>query len=106
MLPTEVPPYFWTISAMTAFGPRRHDAGAGAGRSQPPEGERRVGAAETEYVRQRGADSHPAGLVRHEVEVAARIAVEKICRRRRDLVAQGEHGGHRLEPPRVAQQSA
>ena len=42
--------------------------------------------------------------VRHEVEIALRVPVEQIRRRRRDLVAQRQHREHRFDAARRAQQ--
>src|SRR5207237_5432180 len=83
-LPTEVPPYFWTISAIRSRG---RD-------SQRAERECRVGAAEAEGVGQRGTDRHPARRIGHEVEIAARILLEQVRRRWRDLIAQRKHREH------------
>src|SRR5258708_3831932 len=76
--PIDVPPYFWTISAI--------------GSLEQSKSQRRVGAAEAEGVGQRRADLHRPCAVRHEVEIAFGVLVEQVCRRRRHLVAHGEHG--------------
>src|SRR6476661_7644507 len=82
--PTDVPPYFWTMSD-TAL------------RVERAECDRRVRAAESERVRQRGADLHRTRDARHEVEVAFRIDVDEIRRRRCDLVAKGQRREHGLD---------
>src|SRR4051794_38672869 len=91
-LPTDVPPYFWTMRLMPCA------------RSHRAKHERRVRAAESEGVRERDADGHPACDVRHEIEIALRILPEEIRGRRRDLVAHREHGEDRLDATRRAEQ--
>src|SRR2546423_1432685 len=100
MLPTDVPPYFWTIRGM-----RRWLAGAVRG-SDRAERERRVGAAEAERVRQCGADAHAPRGIRDEVEIALRVLLEQVRRGRRGLVAQRERGEHGLDAAGGAEQVA
>src|SRR5215472_17593036 len=88
VLPTEVPPYFWTISATSDLAKR----------------DRRVGAAEAKGIGQRRADLHLARLDGHEVEVAQRILLEEVRGRRRDLIADREHREHSFDRRRRAQQ--
>src|SRR5205085_5498697 len=93
-VPTEVPPYFWTIRAMTGA----------TSRSDRAEGERGVRPAEAEGIRQRRADGHFARSVRHEIQVALRVLLEQIRRGRRDLIAQRQRGEHGLDAARGAEQ--
>src|SRR5690349_12346392 len=88
-LPTEVPPYLWTISATISDG---------------AEHQRGVGAAEAERVGQRRADLHVARRIRHEVEIALRILLEQVRRGWCNLVAQRQRGEHRLDAARGAEQ--
>src|SRR6476619_3227649 len=91
-VPTDVPPYFWTISD-TRSGRRA-------------KGDRRVRAAEPERVRQRGPDRHRPREARHAVEVALRVDVDQVRSRRRDLMAYCERGEDRLDAGRGAKQMA
>src|SRR5437667_6713162 len=95
VLPIDVPPYFWTIRAMLSCPGRE---------SQRAERDSRVGPAEAEGVGQRGADRHAACRVGNEIEIAARILVEQVCRGRRYLVPQRKHGKDRLDGRRSAEQ--
>src|SRR6267143_3452663 len=61
------------------------------------EGQRRVGAAEAEGVRQRRLDVLLARLVRDVVEVAVRVGRLVVDRRRQHAVMQREHRGDRLD---------
>src|SRR5260221_10470341 len=88
--PTDVPPYFWTISAIAAAERAEHERG--------------VGAAKAERIGHRTSDLHLARDKRHEVEIAVWIDVDEVGRRRRDLVAQREHGEHGLDAAGGAQQ--
>src|SRR5437899_4260557 len=97
MLPTDVPPYFWTIRAMALAALR-------ALASQRAEHDGRVGAAEAERVGHRGGDPHLPRLARHEIEVALRILLKQVRRRRRNLVADREHREHRFDARRGAQE--
>src|SRR6516225_7888799 len=90
MLPTEVPPYFWTMSATSDLA----------------KSDRRVGAAEAEGVGQRRADLHLARRVGHKVEIALRVLLEEIRGRRCDLIADGEHREYRLDRCRRAKEMA
>src|SRR5205085_5970569 len=90
MLPTDVPPYFWTIRAMRGWL-----AGAVRG-SHRAERECRVGAAEAERVGKRAADPHAPRGIGDEVEIALRVLLEQVRGGRRDLVAQRERGEHGL----------
>src|SRR5512143_4120747 len=103
-LPTDVPPYFWTIRAIVyAAGV---EGSLAPGSRDAAEGERRVGAAEAERVGERAADRHRTGGQRHEIEVALRILVEQVRRGRRDLVAQRKRGEHGLDATRGPEQVA
>src|SRR5260221_4712063 len=88
--PTDVPPYFWTISAIAS--------------AQRTKYERRIGAAEAERIGHCTRDLQLARSERHEVEIALRIDVDEVGRGGRDLVAQREHGEHRLDAAGSAQQ--
>src|SRR5512146_1643367 len=81
--PTDVPPYFWTISTTSTL--------------EGGERDRRVGAAEAERIRDRRADLHRPRNERDEIQVALRIDVDQVRGRRRDLVADREHGEDRLD---------
>src|SRR6266568_9452144 len=74
--------------------------------SQRAKRDGRVGAAETEGVRERRADGHLARGVGNEVEVAAWILLEQVHGWRRDLVAQCEYGEHCLDGRCRAEQMA
>src|ERR1700687_2486082 len=63
-----------------------------------------IGAAEAEGIGQRGADLHVARDVWNKIEIAFGIAMEKVRRRRRDLIAYRKHGEDRLDTPRGAKQ--
>src|SRR5215470_2567314 len=90
VLPTEVPPYFWTISATVA--------------SELAERDGRVGPAEAEGIGQCSANLHPTRRVRHEVEIAARILLEQVRCRQCDLIADREHGEDPFNRRRGTQQ--
>src|SRR5512142_3462548 len=81
--PTDVPPYFWTISTESTL--------------EGGERDRRVGAAEAERIRDRGADWHRSRNERHEIQVALGIYVDQVRGGRRNLVADREHGEDRLD---------
>src|SRR5215467_9914799 len=100
-LPTEVPPYFWTINAMVIGGTRCSSSRCSSDRAK---GERCVGPAEAEGVGKRGADSHLARRVGNKIKVAFWVAMEKVRRRRRDLVAQRQRGEHRFDAAGGAKQ--
>src|SRR5690348_1282258 len=97
VLPTEVPPYFWTISAMRSRFPAC---------SHRAERDGRVGAAEAEGVGKRRADRHAARSIGYEVEIALRVLPKQVRRRRRDLIAQGQHREDRLDGGSRAEQVA
>src|SRR6187455_1528050 len=106
-LPTDVPPYFCTINAMgdlSGVAVARRRAGATTAGSEATERKRRVRAAEAEGIGQRRADRHVARDAWHEVQVAARILLEEIRRRRRNLVFERQDGEDGLDPARGAQQ--
>src|SRR5262249_49357920 len=103
-LPTEVPPYFWTISAMLRIPAAVGDEPQP--RSELPERDRRVGAAEAEGIRQRRANGHLARRVGNEIQVAARILPEQVRGGRRDLVADRQHREHRFDAGSGAKQVA
>src|SRR4051812_35442457 len=65
-----------------------------------------VRAAETEAVGGGILDRHRPSLVRHIVEVALRIRVFEVDRRRRNLVAQSQDRNAGLEAARTAEQMA
>src|ERR1700676_2744222 len=56
-----------------------------------------IGAAEAEGIGQRGADCHIARDVWNKIEIAFGIAMKKVRRRRRDLIAYREHREDRLD---------
>src|ERR1700692_3015007 len=91
-LPTDVPPYFWTIRAIETT------------RSDQTESERSVGAAESERVRQCRADLHVTRDQRDEIEIALRVLFEEIRGRRCDLMVQRQHGEHRFDAARGTEQ--
>ena len=100
--PTEVPPYFWTISAIAG-----REAAATRRASQRAERERGVGAAEAEGVGQRAADrSSCARCSGTKSRSHCGIDVDEVDGRRRDLVAHREHGEHRLDAAGGAEQVA
>jgi hypothetical protein len=61
------------------------------------EGKARILASHPDGVRQRYADRGASCDVRHVVEVALRVRILEINGRVQNLVANREHGGHRLE---------
>src|SRR3954447_12977483 len=77
VVPTDVPPYFWTMSAIALHRAER---------------ERGVRPAEAERVRQCRADAHRPRGVRHEVEVALRVLPEQVRGGRCDLLLKRERG--------------
>jgi len=74
--------------------------------SELAERERRVGAAETERVRQRRANLHLARDERNEVEIALRVLLEQIRSGWGQLMMEREHGEHRFDAASGAQQVA
>src|SRR6476469_6717257 len=88
--PTDVPPYFWTISATLSRQRAKRDRG--------------VGAAEAERIRNGDADAHRTRDAWHEIEIAGWIDIDEVRGRRRNLVAHRQDGEHRLDPGRSAQQ--
>src|SRR6185437_8852590 len=90
IVPTDVPPYFWTISATSARDGAKDD--------------RRVRSTEAERVRQRGAYRHRPRDARHEIEIALRIDIDEIRRWRRNLVANRQCREDRLDARRGTQQ--
>src|SRR6266545_5439954 len=102
MLPTDVPPYFWTIRAIRSCSRLWTWCQQALQRA---EDQRRVRSTEAERIGHRSADRHFLGDERGEIEVGAlRIDVDEVRRRRRDLVANGEHGEHSLDASGCAEQ--
>ena len=107
MLPTEVPPYFWTISAMAVPSRSGMRAHAGADDSLQPLA-RNTSVA---FVPPKPNEFDIAASIfmcarhaRDVVEIALRILVEQIRGRRRDLIADREHREDRLDAAGGAEQ--
>jgi hypothetical protein len=64
------------------------------------------GGAEAERIRKRVPNTQRAGLVRHVIEVAARVGYVQVDRRRRDLVFHRERRDARLETAGRAEEMA
>src|SRR5579862_3400392 len=94
--PTDVPPYFWTISATPGVRPSAHRA----------KRDRCVRTAEAERVRDRGANRHRSRDPRYEIEITLGIDVDEVRGRWRHLIADRQHGEHRLDAGRGAKQVA
>src|SRR6185437_4125004 len=90
IVPTDVPPYFWTISATSARDGAKDD--------------RRVRSTEAERVRKRDANRHRPRDARHEIEIALRIGIDEIRGGRRDLIANRQRREDRLDAGRGTQQ--
>ena len=61
-------------------------------------------AAESKRVRNRDLHRHLARLIGHVIEIALRILIDEIDRRRCDLFVQGKRGKHGLDTARRAEQ--
>ncbi len=70
------------------------------------EEQRGVGAAEAERIRERVFDFRFARLVRNVIEIARRIGIFVVDRRRQNLIAQRQHADARFEAARAAEQMA
>ena len=90
-----------------SWPPARYRRGATrASGGDAAQDQRGIGAAEAERIGQHRIDRALLRLVRHEIDRGLDRGVVEIERRRRDVVANGEHGEDRLDGAGGAQQMA